>query len=675
MARLALVVLIAGCGGETGTPVRDWTLERAQPIPVVLPGHLDRLLADHPAELVLRAQLAPSDQPRMLCIANWPAMVTVSIDGKPIENLQTAWARIHRWPLPASRAPLRVELRAPYAGAMSGWIETAPVLTYDPRGDRQSRVLEINSIAQICSASILFLLGIAYLAIYLLDRRRKANGYFAMQALGTMFIPLSFSGALWPVAGDRALGVAIVTVIFAVIGSVYFAHAEFAQRPPPRWFAWLSAALVVWCSLFCGPFHFSRYAAPPFALYAVGAEIYMLRFYLRLVLRRPAPPNALLFLFCWMLIAGTAWTDMAVVIGAGARTGGVGFMHVAAAIYSVLQMIALSRQYTLSLRQAEALNIELRRQIADRSRQLSDALARLGEAPSGPRTLAVGEIIDDRYQVVRPIVAGGMGAVYEVERISDRRRLALKLIKGQASAPALARFAREAQIAAQLDHTNLVGVVDVDVSKTGALYLVMEMVEGTTLEAERDKFGNVPWALGVLRQVAEGLRAMHAQGIVHRDLKPANLLITRSSTVKIADFGIASLGTAAGDPGFDQTVDLLGATAAAGGNLTKTGMLMGTPKYMAPELTAGAAAAQPAADLFSFGVIAYEMLTRASPFPEAPLLARLHGRPVPRPTSLKRAPKPIPPEIAALIDRCLDEDPAVRPSAAEVAVAFVAAFT
>ena len=76
----------------------------------------------------------------------------------------------------------------------------------------------------------------------------------------------------------------------------------------------------------------------------------MLRFYLRLVLRRPAPPNALLFLFCWMLIAGTAWTDMAVVIGAGARTGGVGFMHVAAAIYSVLQMIALSRQYTLSRR-------------------------------------------------------------------------------------------------------------------------------------------------------------------------------------------------------------------------------------------------------------------------------------------------------------------------------------
>jgi serine/threonine-protein kinase len=667
LGALALIVCAAGCAGEAGTPLPDWRLERpGGPVPITLPHHLDALLADHPAELVLRAQLPPSAVPRTLSIANWATRVQLSIDGHPVENLE-AWTRIHRWPIPPATTPVEAELRATYHGPLNGWIENAPVLTRDPRGDRTSRLLELNAISQICAASILFLLGIAYLAIYLLDRRRVANGWSAVQAIGILFVPLDISGALWPFAGLLGLRLVVVAVLSALIASVYGAHAQFGRRPPGRWFAWLSGTVIVWCAALSQPFTFVRWVAPPLALFALAGLVYLLWFHLRLVRERPAPPNAALFLSCWVLIAATAWTDVAVIVGAGRLTGGVGLLHVGASVYAVLQLIALSRHYIVSLKEAEALNVELKRQIADRSRQLSDALARLGEAPSGPRMLTVGELVDERYRVVRPIGAGGMGAVYEVERVADGRHLALKLIKGTATPPALARFAREAQIAAQLDHPNLVGVLDVDVSRSGSLYLVMELVGGSTLEAERERYGDVPWALGILAQVAAGLQAMHAQGIVHRDLKPANVLLTAGGTVKIADFGIASLGARAGDPGYAQTVDLLGATVAAGGNLTKTGMLMGTPKYMAPELTSGAADAQPAADLFSFGVMAYELLTRASPFPEAPVLARMHGRPMPPVASLARAPKPIPPAAIAILDACLAEDPAARPTAAALA--------
>ena len=135
-----------------------------------------------------------------------------------------------------------------------------------------------------------------------------------------------------------------------------------------------------------------------------------------------------------------------------------------------------------------------------------------------------------------------MGVVYEVTRVSDGRRLALKVLTTEATGISLARLAREAEVAGKITHPNLVAIVDVDVSSAGELYIVMELVKGQSLSEARKYYGNVQWALGVLGQIASGLAALEASGIVHRDLKPANVLLTGNDNTpiaKICDFGIA----------------------------------------------------------------------------------------------------------------------------------------
>jgi serine/threonine protein kinase len=439
----------------------------------------------------------------------------------------------------------------------------------------------------------------------------------------------------------------------------------------------------------------------------------------------------------------------------------------------------------------------------------------------------------------------------------------------------VARFAREAQIISQIDHPNVISIVDVDVSSSGFFYMVMEFVAGLSLRQQHARYTDVRWAVPVLRQVADGLAAIHARGVVHRDLKPGNILVTMSErdgqpNVKIADFGISALESApadenpyagietpgalsqrdgskslrgaalnqdalsdlAQDPpppsvrggppslrdgmpssvpppslragmppsvppsGFprqtlpegmppslrdgmprsvptqslpegmppslrdglppsvppppsqslpegmppslregapppkslrelippassrsiaDKLRDKLhdswdtgppvssragpvsrrpsGAMAAlrsgpmslrsgpmslrnslsapnsmsGDGSLTQTGALMGTPIYMAPELAAGVKFAKPSADIFSLGVIAYELLTGKSPFPEPPALMRLAGRTMPPPPPLRDLCPNAPPAVVAIVQRCIARDPADRPTAREVA--------
>jgi len=266
-----------------------------------------------------------------------------------------------------------------------------------------------------------------------------------------------------------------------------------------------------------------------------------------------------------------------------------------------------------------SLNEELRRQIGERARQLADALARLPAAAA----LDVGALVGERYRIRARLGAGGMGTVFEVERATDGQRLALKVLKGVSDREALARFAREAQLMAELNHPNIVSVVDVDVSQSGSLYFVMELVRGGTLLAQRDRWGDVAWARPILRQIAEALAAMHARGIVHRDLKPANVLVD-GGRVKVSDFGIARLGRDDGDSTVTQ-------------DLTRTGAFLGTPRYAAPELSKGAREAQPASDIWSFGVLAEELLGDAAGKDAA---------------------------LRALVASCLGAEPASRPSAA-----------
>ena len=309
-------------------------------------------------------------------------------------------------------------------------------------------------------------------------------------------------------------------------------------------------------------------------------------------------------------------------------------------------------------RDVKTLNDELRRQVADRAARLATALARLDGNPSstGPRAFASGAVVEERYRVARPIGKGGMGAVYEVERVTDGRRLALKVLTGNPDRTALARFAREAQVAAQLDHPNVISVLDVDVTRSGILFLVMELVAGSSLVAARTKYGDVRWALPILTQVARALSAMHARGIIHRDLKPANVLLD-GATVKVADFGLAGL---IDNAPLGETLKAVDATSPA---LTQTGAILGTPLYMAPELAGGAREAAPSSDMFSFGVLAFELLAKDLPYAVPLVLERLRGRSLPEPKLLTHVTPTLRSDLCAMVDGCLAASPGARPTA------------
>jgi serine/threonine protein kinase len=342
---------------------------------------------------------------------------------------------------------------------------------------------------------------------------------------------------------------------------------------------------------------------------------------------------------------------------------------------------------------------ELRRQVRDRAQQLANVLAGLDRSDV-LRVYAVGDLVDDRYRIVCALGEGGMGQVYEVERVADGRRLALKLIRERGATNLLARFAREAHITAQLAHPHLVSIVDVDVTAEGVMFIVTELVRGGSLDHASERYGDAPWATSMLAQVASGLAAIHALGIVHRDLKPANILVDdqgSAAVAKIADFGIAALGganvTATGEmarsPELADTVGFSGSLSFGGdaademgptrfapgstgarsreapsrGGLTRSGAIMGTPNYIAPELAHGARDAGPSSDIWSFGVIAHQMLTGALPFSVAPVFAPKQ----PLDALWRGVHAPIAPALRALVERCLASDPAARPTAEELA--------
>ena len=285
---------------------------------------------------------------------------------------------------------------------------------------------------------------------------------------------------------------------------------------------------------------------------------------------------------------------------------------------------------------------ELQRQIAARSQEVGSVLAKLAQQPREP--IEAGRVIDGRYRVTRWIGAGAVGAVHEVERIADARHFALKTLHGNVEPEAMARFAREAEISARLNHPNLVPVIDFGVTD-GGLFLVMELVAGGTLEDERDKFGNPAWAVPLLDQIATGLAAIHQLGIVHRDLKPENILVA-GGVARIADFGLASLHA-------DHIAEM------GAGRLTHAGEVFGTFDYMAPELAGGSRRAGASSDVFAFGVLAYEMTTGTRPFGEPPILLKIANQAIPPPALGGVA--------ANLVRRCLDLDPSRRPTAAAIA--------
>ncbi len=262
----------------------------------------------------------------------------------------------------------------------------------------------------------------------------------------------------------------------------------------------------------------------------------------------------------------------------------------------------------------------------------------------------LGQVVSQRYRVDAVLGAGGMGCVYRATHVHMRSVVALKVLHRQMNLipEAVARFEREAIAAARIQHPNVAAARDFGRLEDGSFYMALEFIEGTSL---RDLMGEgvklpVPRTVNIIRQIAEALDAAHAQGVVHRDLKPENVMLAEGGNdqVKVLDFGIAKVSGAKTDAN----------------QLTQLGSVFGTPDYMSPEQAAG----QPVdhrSDLYTLGVLMYEMLTGEPPFSGdsiAIVLTKHMHEPAPD------LPSSVDWRLADLTKRLLAKEPADRPASA-----------
>ena len=265
------------------------------------------------------------------------------------------------------------------------------------------------------------------------------------------------------------------------------------------------------------------------------------------------------------------------------------------------------------------------------------------------------------YEITSPIGAGGMGEVFRARDLRLGRDVALKVLPDSlADDPERrARFEREARALASLNHPNIAQIYEMT---PGVLSIVMELVEGQSLEELIRASGRLPveQAVPIAREIADALEAAHASGIVHRDLKPANIRITPAGTTKVLDFGLAKAldpvrqADIANSPTFTGQV----AHSPAG---TQLGVILGTAAYMAPEQARGKAVDQ-RADIWAFGAVLFEMLTGRRAFDGVEvtdvLAAILKSDP-----DWSQLPSDVPASIRRLLRRCLEKNPGRRLSA------------
>jgi len=741
-----LVIGTAGLGACARAPTLElhtWSLasssDDAGPWKAVtLPTHLDDgRVVDQAGRyrLVTRVELPPALRGRMLqlVVPELPAVVTLRVDGElAVDRASSSRAGYrrrgpHTWAIPVaatSDGTLVLELDVEHTWTQSAWWGTVPRLLPLEAVDPDGLAVEVFNLLVSGAALVALLqIGVTSLMVYVIDRRRRPYLWFGVQALCAAFYPLFVCGWSQALFGIYDAPVLAVMLVAATTASVEFTHGFFDLRPPWRGFWPLCAAAAVGTAVLHQPFLHTRTAAIITAAWVAVLLSYQMIVCWRLVARRHGAERrlALYSLFSWIGLAVTASPDIVYWFGWGDPMGGVRLTGVGLALFGLFLSLLLSQKHITSLADAdelnaelarrvaqlerrrgeiEQLNEELRRQVTDRAAQIYAALALAASRSSFAPELAVGDLVQGRYRVVQQLGAGGMGTVYEVERLADGRRLALKLAR-QLHGESLARLAREAQLASTVAHPNVVAIFDVDVASSGFFYLVMELVEGKSLHELRANFGDTAWALPVLRQIADGLAALHRVGIVHRDLKPGNVLVTGGGgqpLVKISDFGIAlnsedelaevARATAPIDPrasywpprGSDEPTDLVAAAPVVPGApdadpapppappgssfLTRTGYLPGTPAYIAPELVRGREMLTFAADVFAFGVIAYELIVGERPFVEPPVLALMARRPVPAPAPIVATWPGCPAELAEGLDACLALSPVDRPSAA-----------
>ena len=261
---------------------------------------------------------------------------------------------------------------------------------------------------------------------------------------------------------------------------------------------------------------------------------------------------------------------------------------------------------------------------------------------------ALRRALDGRYDVERLLATGGMGSVYLGRDTTLDRPVAIKVIAPElaASAALRERFLREARTVARLRHPSIVAVYAAGAAE-GTLYFVMEYVDGESVRQrlERDGAWRGPGAVAALRDLARALAYAHAHGIVHRDVKPENILVERDTgRALLTDFGVAQ-ALAGGDES---------------GRMTATGMVIGSPFYMSPEQAAGERALDGRSDIYSLGLVGYEMLAGAPVVQATSAATAIMKQLTERATALRLRAPDAPPAVADAIDRALEKDPANR---------------
>ncbi len=286
----------------------------------------------------------------------------------------------------------------------------------------------------------------------------------------------------------------------------------------------------------------------------------------------------------------------------------------------------------------------------------------------------VGALLSGRYQIKRMCGEGGMGRVYEAEHIEIGKRVAIKVLHPAYSrTPDLVeRFRREARAASRIEHPNVVNVTDFGTTADGSLFFVMEYIEGIELGLLIHREGPLPpvRALRITEQMCEALQAAHDVGVIHRDLKPENILLLGlggasrtppsgqsnhgmdprepSDFVKVLDFGIAKSAE-------------VEESSQKGKRLTRPGVAMGTPEYMAPEQAAGHPA-DPRSDIYAVGSILYEMLCGAPPYEGDNVMEVLHKKANEPPKSLAVLRPALAPAVVGLVERAMARSPQDRPN-------------
>src|SRR5215470_12754368 len=281
-----------------------------------------------------------------------------------------------------------------------------------------------------------------------------------------------------------------------------------------------------------------------------------------------------------------------------------------------------------------------------------------GPVPSvvGAADPLIGRVLNDRFRILSPLGSGGMGKVYKAVQTPLDRVVALKILNPNFPAekdPAFKRrFFLEASLTSKLRHPNTVTVIDYGQTEDGIYFIAMEYMEGQTLAEVLAHEKTLPWrrVLDIAQQICRSLREAHKLGVIHRDLKPANVMLLNEADhdmVKVLDFGLVKSFLAADGQAGDPEV-------------TQNGVFLGSPQYMAPEQARNVA--DPRSDVYSLGILVYQMLSGRPPFQGKDYLEVIfqHMKESPRPVRDLNPNAEVPAEVEAVVLRCLQKDPAAR---------------